>query len=61
MMLVSSHPAVPQVKALALLRHPDGDRILVGDSDPDGRHPQGVLLAPEGILPFVNRATPYRE
>ena len=31
-------PAEPAVKALALIRHPDGDRILVGESDPDPRH-----------------------
>jgi len=32
-------PVAPDIKALAVIRHPDGDRILVGDSDADPRHP----------------------
>lgn len=47
--------AVPDVKALALIRHPDDDRILVGTSDPDPRHPPFQRLL-GGRIQFGERA-----
>lgn len=52
---VTSHPIGPGVKALAVLWHPDGDRILVGTSDDDPRHPPFQRLL-GGRIQFGERA-----